>query len=129
MDTNSFVLYSNVTEVYDKLIHFCMDNGFKLKENNEKFFFITGKKTSLLFWQNLRLELKILAEGKQKVEVNVMVYKYGNRKSALENGYRIVIIFNSNRRFFQNKREVFFPVIKKNLSLFSFSLNPLTIQK
>ena len=91
MDTNSFVLYSNVTEVYDKLIHFCMVNGFKMKENNEKFFFITGKKTSLLFWQNLRLELKMLVAGKKEVEVHVMIYKYGKRKPALENEYRITI--------------------------------------
>ncbi len=91
MDTNSFVLYSNVTEVYGKLIHFCTDNGFKLKENNEQFFFITAKKTSLLFWQNLRLELKILVGGKKEVEVNVMIYKYGKRKPALENEYRISI--------------------------------------
>ena len=91
MDTNSFVLYSNVTEVYGKLIHFCMINGFKLKKNNEQFFFITAKKTSLLFWQNQQLELKILAAEKQKVEVIVMIYKYGKRKAALENEYRIVI--------------------------------------
>lgn len=91
MDTNSFIVYGAVTEVYSELIRFCAVNGFKTGERNEKFFFITGKITSILFWRNLRIELKLLAAEKKKVEVTVMIYKYGKRKPTLENEYRITI--------------------------------------
>ena len=98
MDTNSFVLYSDVTEVYDKLITFCNVNGFKVKATKEKYFSIIAKKTSILFWRSLQMELKILAVEKKKVEVNVMIYKFGKRKPDLENEYAATL-----NKLFSNK--------------------------
>lgn len=91
MDSNSFVLYGNVTEVYDKLASFCGVNGFKIKEPKEKYFAITARKTSLLFWRNLQIELKLMAVEKKTVEVTIIVYKFGKRNPALENEYHITI--------------------------------------
>jgi len=87
MDSNSFVLYSDVTAVYDKLISFCRSNGFTVKETKEKYFSITATKSSLLFWRNLRIEIKVLAVEKKKVEVGVTVYKFGRINAGLGNEY------------------------------------------
>jgi hypothetical protein len=91
MDTNTFVLYGNVTTVYDQLLGFCGVNGFKVKEPTMKYHGITAKKTSLLFWRNLQMQLTIMATEKKNVEVAVMIYKYGKRKPELEKEYRIAI--------------------------------------
>ncbi|MES2848994.1 MAG: hypothetical protein V4685_08060 [Bacteroidota bacterium] len=99
MDTNSFILYGAVTEIYDKLIRFCRVNGFKVKETKEKYFSITAKKTSLLFWRSLQMELKVMAVEKKNVEVNIMMYKFGKRKMDIETEYRIAL-----EKFFSNSQ-------------------------
>ena len=40
METNACVFYNEVTEVYEKLLLFCTSNGFKVRENDDKFYFI-----------------------------------------------------------------------------------------
>lgn len=91
MYRNSCLLYSNVNEVYKNLIIFCPTMGFKIKESNEKFYFLRAKKTSFFFWRTLRLELEILAAAKQQVQVTAMIYKNGKRQHKLESEYIIII--------------------------------------
>ncbi len=87
MDKNSRLFYIGLTEVYEKLILFCIDNGFKVHESKEKFFFIKAEKSSLLFWKNIRLELEIFAIEKTQVMVTSKIYKYRMRQTKLENEY------------------------------------------
>lgn len=85
MENNTCILYDGVNEVYDSLLAYCVEKGFKVKESDEKFYFIRGKKTSLFFWKNARLELEILMTDKNKVQVKCMMYKFGARQHQLEN--------------------------------------------
>lgn len=85
MERNTCILYDGVNEVYDKLLAYCIAKGFKVKESDEKFYFIRAKKTSLLFWKNVRIELEILMTDKNKVQVKSMMYKFGVRQYKLEN--------------------------------------------
>ncbi len=87
MDRNSRLFYIGITEVYEKLVMFCIENGLKVKESKEKFFFIKAEKSSLLFWKNIRLDLEILAVEKTRVKVTAKIYKYRMRQSKLENKY------------------------------------------
>jgi hypothetical protein len=91
MYRNTCLLYNGVNEVYDKLVKFCSEKGFKVKESNEEFYFLRAKKNSILFWRNLRLELEILTVEKEKVQVKSMLYKFGRRQPELENEYIIAI--------------------------------------
>ena len=87
MKRNTCILYSNVNEVYQKLIDFCPTIGFKIKESNEQFYFLRAKKGSIFFWRTLLLELEILAVEKENVQVKVMLYRLGKRQPTLENEY------------------------------------------
>ncbi len=91
MNSNTCLLYNNVHDVYHKLILFCIAKDFRIKESNEKYYFLRAKKSSLLFWKNLRLELEILTADKEKVQVTAMLYKFGKRQPALESEYIISI--------------------------------------
>lgn len=91
MYKNTCLLYNGVNEVYQKLLVFCSDKGFKVKESNEKFYFLRAKKSSFFFWRTLRLELEILTVEKEKVQVTVLLYKNGKRQAGLENEYIIAI--------------------------------------
>ena len=84
MDKNSRLFYFGITEVYEKLLLFCVDNGFKVKESNEKFFLIKAEKRSLLFWKNIRLDLEIFTVEKTQVMVTSKIYKFRMRQSKLE---------------------------------------------
>ena len=87
MNKNSCLLYNEVNEVYQKLLEFCSQKGFKVKENNEKFYLIRAKKSSIFFWRTLRLELEILLVEKKKVQVSAELYKNGKRQAAFEEEY------------------------------------------
>ncbi len=91
MYRDTCLLYNEVNEVYKKLLIFCSTKGFKVKESNEKFYFLRAKKSSFFFWRTLRLELEILTVEKEKVQVKTMVYKNGKRQPGLENEYIIAI--------------------------------------
>ncbi len=86
MDRNSCLVYSNVNEVYQKLIQFCSVKRFKVKETHEEFYFIKARKPSLLFWRTQRLEMEILAVEKEQVQVTIKLYR-GKRRPELENEY------------------------------------------
>jgi len=88
---NTCLLYNNVNEVYQKLILFCSDNRFKVKESGENFYFIRAKKSSFFFWRTQRLELEILAVDKEQVQVKAMLTRNGKRQPALENEYIMAI--------------------------------------
>lgn len=87
MNKNTCLFYKNVIEVYEGLILFCNSNGFKIKEDKEKFYFLSAKKSSILFWKNLRLELEIQTSEKKQVIVTVTIYKFGKRNEELESEY------------------------------------------
>ena len=91
MYKNACLIYGNVNEVYQNLILFCQSKGFKVKESNEKYYFIRSKKTSIFFWRTMRLELEIQAVEKDQVEVTTMLYKFGIRQLKSENEYTILI--------------------------------------
>jgi len=84
MENNTCRVYNDITEVYDKLIEYCYSKGFVVKESKEKYYYLKAKKISLLFWHTIRMEMRILAVGKQMVEVAFEVYKGGKRQSSLE---------------------------------------------
>lgn len=84
MENNTCILYDGVNEVYEKLLTYCIGKGFKVKESDEKFYFIRAKKTSLFFWKNLGLELEILMVDKNKVQVKCMIYKFRRRQREAE---------------------------------------------
>mgnify|MGYP006393673861 CR=1 FL=1 len=77
----------NVIEVYQNLILFCTSKGLKVEDSKEKFYFLRAKKTSILFWRNLRLELDIQTVKKDQVIVTAVIYKFGKRQLGLENDY------------------------------------------
>lgn len=87
MNVNTCLLYNNVNEVYKNLVLFCRGKGFKIKENNEKFYFLRAKKGSFFFWRTLRMELEILAVEKEQVQVKATLYRRGKRQPQLENKY------------------------------------------
>jgi len=91
MYKNTCLLYNGVNEVYQELLKFCSDNGFKVKESNEKFYFLNAKKSSFFFWKTLRLELEILTVEKEKVQVKCSLFKMGRRQPGLENEYIVAI--------------------------------------
>ncbi len=91
MYKNTCLLYNGVNEVYQKLLTFCSDKGFKVKESNEKFYFLSAKKSSLFFWKTLRLDLEILTVEKEKVQVKCSIFKLGRRQPRLENEYIVAI--------------------------------------
>lgn len=91
MYRNTCLLYNGVNEVYQKLLIFCAEKGFKVKVFDEKFYFLRAKKSSIFFWRNLRLEMEILTVEKDKVQVRSMLYKFGIRQPKLENEYIIAI--------------------------------------
>ncbi len=91
MYRNSCLLYNRVNEVYDKLLLFCTEKGFKAGKSNEEFYFLRAKKKSFLFWRTLNLELEILAVEKEKIQVTITIYKLGKRQPSLENEYIIAI--------------------------------------
>jgi hypothetical protein len=70
---------------------FCTSKGFKVEDSKEKFYFLRAKKSSILFWRNLRLELEIQTVKKEQVIVTVMIYKFGKRQMELEREYIIEI--------------------------------------
>ncbi len=87
MYRNNCLLYNNVNDVYQKLIIFCAAKGFKVKESNEKFYFLRARKNSFFFWRTLRLKLEILAIEKEQVQVTAVLYKNGKRQPELENEF------------------------------------------
>ena len=91
MDRNNCILYNRVNEVYDKLLLFCTEKGFKAGKSNKEFYFLKAKKKSLLFWRTLSLEVEILTVEKEKVQVKITIYKFGKRQPELENEYIIAI--------------------------------------
>ncbi|MEO5569760.1 MAG: hypothetical protein ABIT08_07535 [Bacteroidia bacterium] len=91
MNRNTCLLYNGVNEIYDKLLLFCIEKGFKVEESNEKFYFLNAKKKSFLFWRTVRLELEILTVEKEKVQVKIELFKYGKRQPKLENEYIVAI--------------------------------------
>jgi len=88
---NSCLVYSNVNEVYQKLLVFCSANRFKVKESRENFYFIRATKSSFFFWRTQRLELEILADGRDQVQVTAMLYRNGKRKPGMENDCIVAI--------------------------------------
>ena len=91
MTENTCLLYNDIIEVYNNLIVFCTTNGFKVKDSKEEFYFLRAKKSSILFWKTMRLELSIEAVDKKQVMVSAMVYKFGLRNSKLESKFIIAI--------------------------------------
>lgn len=87
MEFNTCILYTGTTEAYAKLLLFCAANGFKVKENAEKFYSIEATKSFLLFWRNMRIKLEILAVEKTQVSVTAQVYKFHIRQPKLEHQY------------------------------------------
>ena len=92
MERNACLFYSGVTEVYEMLLLFCTSNGFKLYENDEKFYVVKAKKSSLLLWKNMRLEIEILTFEKKQVKVTCKIYTYWKRRYKLEQKYIKAII-------------------------------------
>lgn len=80
------MLFNRLNEVYQKLIAFCTDKDFKVKDSSEKYYLIKAKKSSLFFWKVLRLELELLVE-KDKVQVEIKICKMGLRQHKLESEY------------------------------------------
>ena len=87
MQNNTCILYDGTTEVYQKLVAFCADKGFKVNESKESFYFLRAKKPSIFFWKALRMELEILLVEKEKVQVSLMLYKMGIRQPKSETEY------------------------------------------
>jgi len=87
MSKNTCLVYKSVIEVYQDLILFCTSKGLKVEDSKEKFYFLRAKKTSILFWRNLRLELDIQTVKKDQVIVTAVIYKFGKRQLGLENEY------------------------------------------
>lgn len=87
MEKNTCLVYSGVTEGYQKLLQYCRTNGFKVKETDEKFFHIKGKKSYLFFWRNLNLEIEIQGVGKTQAEIKIIINKLGKRQPKLEDEY------------------------------------------
>ena len=84
MEKNSRLFYNDVTEVYNKLLLFCAANGLKAKERGDKFYFIEAKKSSLLFWKNIRLELEIMLVDKTQVKVTCKAFRFWMRQPRAE---------------------------------------------
>lgn len=91
MEINACLFYNGVTEVYEKLILFCTSNGFTVYEKGEKYYFIHAKKSSLLFWRNMRMELEILTFEKTQVKVTCKIYTHWKRRFILEQKYMLEI--------------------------------------
>jgi hypothetical protein len=87
METNNCLVYNKVPDVYEKLLLFCFAMGFKVKDSNERFYHLKAVKKSFFFWKRLLLDLKVVAYGKQKVEITTMLFKNGKRQPKLENEY------------------------------------------
>ena len=87
MENNTCILYYGLTEVYEKLIEFCTAKGFKVKESNEKYYYLRARKASLLFWRSLKMEIEIQAIEKEKVQVSFLLFRVGKRQIALEKEY------------------------------------------
>lgn len=87
MYTNTCIFYIGLTDIYENLLSFCTENGFKVKESNEKFYFIRAQKSSFLFWKNMRLDLEILAIEKTQVQVTAKIYKFKIRQHTQEKKY------------------------------------------
>jgi len=87
MNKNTCLLYDEENNVFQKLLEFCSHKGFKVKENNEKFYFIRARKGSIFFWKTLRLELEILLVEKKKVQVTAVLFKNGKRQAESEAEY------------------------------------------
>ena len=87
MENNSCLLYHGLTEVYGKLIEFCTAKGFKVKESNEKYYYLRARKVSFLFWRSLKMEIEIQAVEKEKVQVSFLLFRGGKRQTTLENEY------------------------------------------
>ena len=91
MEKNACLFYNGVTEVYEKLLLFCTSNGFKVYEKDEKYYSINAKKSSFLFWRNLRMELEILTFEKTRVKVTSKIYTHWKRRYKLEQKYILEI--------------------------------------
>ena len=87
MEKNSCLFYSDVTEVYNKLLLFCAINNLKVKERGDKFYFIEAKKSSLLFWKNIRLELEILLVDKTQIKVTCKAFRFLMRQPRAEHRF------------------------------------------
>ena len=87
MEDNACLLYYGLTDVYEKLIKFCIAKGFKVKDSNEKYYYLRARKTSLLFWRTLKMEIEIQAVEKEKVQVSFLLFKGGKRQAELEKEY------------------------------------------
>ena len=98
MNNNNCLFYKDVTEIYQGLILFCSEKGFKVNESNDKFYFLNAKKRSILFWRNLSLEFKIQTVEKKQVMVTITIYKMSKRQLELENKYIVEIEKFINKR-------------------------------
>ena len=87
MEKNVCIVYKDLTEVYEKLILFCISKRFNVNEKNEKFYLIKVKNNSFLFWKNMRMEIQIVSHGKTQVKVTTKIFTLWKRRHKLEEKY------------------------------------------